>query len=452
MKRAVIIGGNAAGLSAASQVKRRQPDWEVVVLEKGTFISYGSCGIPYFIEGLVPNIENLITLNPETAINKRQLDLRTGTEVTGLDLKQKQITIKNSHTTENLSFDYLAICTGASATTAGIEIEGNEGVFTVHSLEDGIGIDNFIREHNPSRAAVIGGGFIAVELVEALHQRGINTHLIHRRESLARNLENEISRALLSEMEEKGVTLNLNRSVKGVESSPSGSTGNGAVVVHTQEGDLSFDMAIIAAGVHPNTGLLENADVDLGLKGAVRINSLMQTNYDYVYAAGDCVETFNRITGEPVYAPLALKANREGYVAGANIAGGWEEFPGIVETAVTKVFELGAARTGFTEERAREAGFDPYKVNATTGSRAHYYPGGGNLQNVLIADRQSKRLLGAQLSGPVEAVKRIDVYSTAITAGMTVEDTFNLDLAYAPPFAPVYDPVITTSRVARQQI
>ena len=322
VKKVVVIGGNAAGLSAASQVKRRRPEWEVTVLEKGTDISYGSCGIPYFLGGLVPSVDQLTTVTPEKAVNKRNLNLLTAAEATALDPQKKEVVVKTDCGSERLPFDFLAFCAGASATTSEIEVEGRQGIFTVHNLNDAREVDEFMRRHNPRKAAVIGGGFIAVELVEAFQRRGLETHLVHRRDSLARHLEQEISDSLLAEIEKKGVILQLNRKVKGV--SAENGTLAPEVIVHTEAEDLHYDMVVIATGVKPNTAMLEGTGIELGRKNAVKADAFMQTNYEGIYAAGDCAQTFNLVTGEPVFFPMALKANREGFIAGVNIAGGQE--------------------------------------------------------------------------------------------------------------------------------
>ena len=444
LKRAVVIGGNAAGLSVASQVKRRKPEWEVVVFEKGDYISYGACGLPYYVEGLVPQVDNLITLTPEDAIHKRQLDLRMGYNVTDLYPRENRIEVETPEGEESWGYDYLAVCTGASATLRGIKVQGSRGIFTINEMGDALKIDQYFQENSPQSVAVIGGGFIAVEMAEAFLHRGLETHLIHRRENLAKSLEPELSSSLLEKMEQQGVVLKMEHPVERLEETSSG------VAVNTEKGTFVYDMVLVATGVAPNTSILEKTGIELGVNGAVATDPCMRTNYENIYAAGDCTQALNLLTRDPVFVPLALKANREGFVAGSNMGGGKEEFPGVLETGITKFFEWGVARTGLTLEGAEKAGYQAHKTEVTTGSRAHYYPGSGRMQTFLVVDRSSKKLLGAQLFGPWDAVKRIDVYVAAITAGMTVEEIFNLDLAYAPPYSPVYDPIITAARIARK--
>jgi len=442
MQKVVIIGGNAAGLSAASQVKRQKPDWEVIVFEKGPFISYAACGIPYHVQGIVNSLEDLITVTPEEAINKRKLDLRLNHTVTAINPQEKSVAVDRPEGTLTENFDYLVIATGARPLRAGIEYRPSKRVSTVHTLDDSITLRNLIETEKP--CAVIGGGYIAVEMLEALKERGIETHLIHRRENLSHTFETEISDLAKAEMIRQGIVLNLNHSVLRIVER------DNSAEVYTEQGTLSYDLVIVATGVEPVSALAQQCGIEIGVKNSIRVNARMQTNFPYIYAAGDCTETKNLVTGKAVYVPLALKANKEGVTAGVNICGGEENFPGILGTAITKLCDLGLARTGLTLVEAENNGFDALRFSVKSNSKAHYYPGAGSLTAVLVAEKQGGRLLGAQLAGPVDSVKRIDVYATAITAGMTLDQIFQLDLAYAPPFSPVYDPIVLAGRVGRK--
>lgn len=446
MQKVVIIGGNAAGLSAASQVKRQKPDWEVIVFEKGPYISYAACGIPYHVQGIVPSLEDLITITPEEAVHKRKLDLRLNHSVTSINPQKKTVAVDKPEGPLTENFDYLVIATGARPLTAGIEYRPSKRVSTVHTLDDSIALRNLIETEKPGKCAVIGGGYIAVEMLEALNDRGIETHLIHRRENLARTFETEISDLAKAEMVRQGIVLNLNHTVLRVVE------GEKYAEVYTDQGTLNYDLAIVATGVEPVSALAQQCSIERGVKNSIRVNAHMQTNFPYIYAAGDCAETKDLVTGKAVYVPLALKANKEGVVAGVNICGGEETFPGILGTAITKLCDLGLARTGLTLAEAENNGFAALKFTVKSNSKAHYYPGAGSLTAVLVAEKQSGRLLGAQLAGPVDSVKRIDVYATAITAEMTLDQIFQLDLAYAPPFSPVYDPIVLAGRVGRKMI
>ncbi len=446
MKKIIVLGGNAAGMSAASQIKRQKPDWDVTVFEKGSYISYGACGIPYYIQGLVPKLESLITVTPEDAVKKRNLNLKLGHEATAIDPEAKNVTIKGPDGTATESFDYLLIATGARPMQAGIDYSPSKRIHTVHTMDDADGLYSFIEAESPKKCAVIGGGYIAIEMLEALKDRGLETHMIHRREDLSRTFEKEISDIAMAEIEKEGIVLNLNRSVTKVIGN------NAAVDVHIAREILKYDLVVVGAGVEPNSLIASECGIETGVKNSVRVNEYLQTNYPYIYSAGDCAETKDIITGKPVYVPLALKANKEGVVAGGNISGGREAFPGVLGTAITKFFNLGLARTGLTLDEAEEHGFEAIRYTVKTGSKAHYYPGSGQLTAVLIAENKGGRLLGAQLAGPVDSVKRIDVYATAIAAKMTLNQIFQLDLAYAPPFSPAYDPVVTAARVGRKKV
>ncbi len=446
MKNVIVIGGNAGGLSAASQVKRQQPDWNVIVLERGQYISYAACGIPYHVEGIVPGIESLLGVSPEDAREKRKLDLRQNSEVTAIDPEQKTVTVKTDEGKNTIDFDCLVIATGAKPMQAGIEYTPSQRIYNAHTLEDSNAIRTFVEKEKPKRCAVIGGGYIAIEMLEAFLARGLETHLFHRRDALTRSFEKEISDLAFAEMEKEGVKLNLNKTVKQITEDDNG------VKVHCPEETATFDLVIVAAGVEANSVLARAAGIETGIKGSIKVNEYMQTIYPFIYSAGDCTETRNIVSKQPVFVPLALKANKEGVAAGINISGGKEAFPGVLGTAITKFCNLGLARTGLTLAEAEANEFKAVKFSVTAGSKSGYYPGAGPLTAILTAEQETGRLLGAQLAGPVDGVKRIDVYATAITMNMNVEQIFQLDLAYAPPFSPVYDPVVLTGRVGRKKV
>ena len=459
MKKVVVIGANGAGMSAASQVKRQKPDWDVMVFEKGAYISYAACGIPYYVQDVVSKFEKLVLVTPEMAIGERKLDLRINSEVTAIEPEAKTVTVEGPEGVYSESFDYLVMATGALPLTGDIKFklspDGSEKrVFFVNKLDDGVAIKALIEKGAVKKCAVIGAGYIGIEMMEAFKDRGLETHLVHRSSSLARSFEPEISEIVMAEIEKSGVVMHLNNSVIGVSESVAGdnsnNNGEGAVTVHTEKGDLRFDLAILGTGVIPNSELAGRCGIETGVKGSVRVNEYMQTNIPYIYAVGDCAETKSLVTGKPLHIALALKANKEGVIAGKHICGLQESFPGVLGSAITKFFELGIARTGLTFGEAEEEGFEPVKIKLSAGSKAHYYSGAGKMNIVLIASQKDGRLLGAQLTGPEDSVKRIDVYATAITAAMTIDDIYNLDLAYAPPFSPVYDPVVLSGRIGRK--
>ena len=446
MTKIMIIGGNAAGMSAASQIKKLKPEWQAVVLEKGNHISYAACGIPYYIGGSVSRLDQLVALTPETAVQERGIDLRLGHTVTEVNLKEKMLLIETPDGQKRESFDYLVISTGTIPLIDGISAQESERIFFVKNLEGGLRLQRFLDSGKPQNCAVIGGGYIALEMVEAFRARGLATYLLHRRNELAKTFEPEISALILKKMEAEGVILRMGDAVHALREA------DNRVLVETASGESAFDCAVIAAGVAPNTALFKETPLQLGLKGSIKVDQALRTNCDFVYAAGDCTETIHLVTGKPAYIPLALKANKEGFIAGVNICGGQEAFPGVVGTAILKLFDLGVARTGLTLNEADGNGFSAVKYRLSSHSRAAYYPEAGKLESIIVIERGSGRILGAQMAGPLDSVKRIDIYAAAVQYRMTLQDLYNLDLAYAPPFSPVYDPVILAARIGKKLV
>ena len=340
----------------------------------------------------------------------------------------------------------MLIATGSYPQVTGINYQESDRIFMLKNLYDMEKIDVFIKKNPAAKCAVVGGGYIGVEMLEAFKARGLETHLIHRRQDLARTFEIEISDLIKEKMSQNGVVLNLETSIKQIKEV------DGKVVVSTDKGDLEYDFVFLGMGVLPASRLAAESGIELGVKDSIKVNEYLQTNYRDIYAAGDCVQTVHMLSKEPVYVPLALKANKEGMLAGMNIAGQKTPFQGVLGTAVTKCFDLGIARTGLTYEEAKRLGFDPVKITINSMSRARYYPGSQNIFSLIVAEKNTGLILGAQLAGPLDGVKRIDVYATAIHNKMNLDEVFNLDLAYAPPYAPVYDPVLLAARVGRKMV
>ncbi|HDP26356.1 MAG TPA: hypothetical protein ENN34_13070 [Deltaproteobacteria bacterium] len=443
--RVIVIGGDAAGMSAASQVKRLKPEYEVIVFERGRYISYAACGIPYYIGGAVGALEDLLEVLPEEAREKRNIDLRLGHRVVSIDPSERTVTVDHEGSRRIEPYDRLVIATGARPQTQGIDIGTFSNVFTMNDLYDASLIMDFIAEHKPRSVAVIGGGYIGLEAVESFCSLGISTTLVHRREDLHRAFEKEISDTIKEKLTENGVTLSLGHPLKGLEQRA------GKIGVVRDTDTIEVDAVVLAIGVEPNSDLASDAGVTLGANRAIRVNEFMETDRDGIYAAGDCATASMATFGIEVHAPLALKANKQGLIAGMNIAGVREAFAGVMNTAITKVFDLGVARTGLSFAQAQDLGLDPEKIMVQSRDRARYYPGSSSIQSLVIVGKKNRRVLGAQLAGRVESVKRIDVYATALYNRMTIDQLFDLDLAYAPPFSPVYDPVLLAARVARKK-
>lgn len=443
-KKVVVIGGNGAGMSAASQVKRRRPNWNVTVFEKGSRISFAACGMPYYLAGRVPSPGQLVELLPEEAVRERGIDLRLNCEVKEIKPKEKAVLVKSARGEAWEPFDYLVIATGALPQTFPFVPEKPRRVFTLRGLSDMLVMQEFLQAEKPKKCAVMGAGYIGLEMAETFKTLGLETHLVHRRSDLAKNFEKEISDRIKEELVKNGVVLQLDTDVKGMRETERG------VVLETGKGEIEYDFVLLGFGVVPNTALAKACGIELGIKGAIRVNEYMQTNYDYIYAAGDCAEAVNRVSGEKVYVPLALKANKEGLVAGLNITGKKTSFKGVLGSAVLKIFDLGVAMTGLTLEQA-QAKFEAVKFDVTSPAKARYYQP-EKIFTVVVAEKGTGRILGAQLAGPLDAVKRIDTFACAIHNGMTLDDLFELDLAYAPPFSPVYDPVLVAARVGRKRL
>ncbi len=441
--KVVVIGGDAAGMSAASQIKRLKPDYNVIVFEKTKYVSYAACGMPYYIEGLIPNFESLIEITPEKFINERKIDLRLNSEITEINPEEKFVIVNNE---KKENFDYLVIATGATPILEGLPADSFENIFTINDLYDTEKIFKFIENNKPKRCAVLGGGFIAIEMVEAFKERGLDTFLIHRRDTLSKSFEPEISEIIVNKMKEKGIELLLENKIVKIEHR------NSTIIIKTDKTELEVDFVLVAFGVKPNTEIFKKAGIKTGIKDGIIIDEYCRTNYEYIYSAGDCALAKNIVNDKLVFSPLALKANREGYLAGRNIAGKKEKIAGIVQTGITKTFDLGIARTGLTFEEAKNSGFNAVKFDFISRTKARYYPDSEKIKTIVVAEKGTGKLLGAQMAGPVYSVKRIDTFATALFNKMTLKDIFQLDLAYSPPFSPVWDPVLLAARIGEKHI
>jgi len=446
-KLLVVIGGVAAGLSAASYVKRRRPDIEVLVLEKSHYASYGSCGLPYLIEGLVEDPAELIARPIEELREKRGLDVRVLHEVVSIDVEKRRVFARNIEADKEfvVQFDWLVISTGASALLPSFPGVNSEGVFTLRTLEDGIRVENYIKSKSPRSVAIVGGGYIGIEVAEAFSIRGFEVTVIEKLPRILSNYDEEISDKVKEELNEKGVKLIVGSGVGAIERSRE------VTKVITERETIETEMVLLGIGIKANTNLANDAGIELGESGAINVNGRMETNLPGVYACGDCAEVYHRILKRNVWIPLGDTANKQGRVAGANIVGEDIVFPGIIGTSATKAFELELARTGLGESEAETEGFDISTTLIESNTRAHYYPGLKSIMVKLIAEKGTKKLVGAQAIGGEAVAKRIDVLATAIWAGMTLDEIAWLDLTYVPPVAPVWDPVLVAAQVGMKK-
>lgn len=446
--RIVIIGGDAAGMSAASKIRREQPERNILVLERTAFTSYSACGIPYFLGGLFDDFEQLIARSPETFREKYDIDVRTGHEVIAIDPSSQRVTVRNSHDQEiQEPYDQLLLATGARPSCPEVANADAAGIFGLSTLASGLRVHEFMSTNQPKTAVVVGGGYIGLEMAEALVRQGLDVSLVQRSSEVMGTLDPDMGQLVSEALRDTGVTLYLEEQLEAFEEK----CGTVSAVV-TSRRTLPADLVILGMGVQPNAELAANADIRLGAKGAIEVDSRMRTSTKNIWAAGDCAATVHRLTGQPVYIALGTIANKQGVVAGTNLSGGDARFPGVVGTAVSKICAVEVARTGLQEKELSKLDINYATATIKAKTRAGYFPGAGPITVKMIAERISGRLLGAQIVGMEGAAKRIDIVATALTAGMTVMDLIDLDLSYAPPFSPVWDPVQTAARQLVKQI
>ncbi len=371
---------------------------------------------------------------------KRNIDVFLYHEATRILLQRKAVMIRNTATGEGkeYSYDKLLIASGARAFVPPIKGLDRKGVFTLRPLEDGIAIKEYIGSNSPKNGLLIGAGYIGMEMAESFTEAGMKVTVVEKMPSIVGTMDDEITEIIEKELNSKGVKLLKSKAV--AEFAGEDSRLNRAILDGGEM--IDADIAVVGAGLRPNSEIAREAGIELGKTGAIKVNQRMETNIPDIYAAGDCAESYHLVLGRNVYIPLATTANKQGRVAGENIAGGEVSFPGIVGTAIFKVFDLEVGRTGITEKEAKVEGIDYVSNVIEHGSRAPYYPGVSPIRIKLLADKKTGRLLGAQMVGREGVSKRIDVFATALTVKMTAHDMRNLDLGYAPPFSPPYDPIL----------
>lgn len=439
----VIIGGDAAGMSAASKVRREQPDFEVIVFEKSLYTSYSACGIPYFISGEVANLDELIVRSPEEFIEKYNIQVKTSHEVLEVDTDLNKVLVHNHNDKTQFweSYDKLLIATGGKAFCPEVKNHTVDGIFGIQTLNSGKKVATFIEKHQPKNAVIIGGGYIGLEMAEALILKKIKVTIVNRGKEIMSTLDPDMGKKVNEAMQSLGVTIYNSESLEYFQEK------NGIVsAVVTDKKTIKTDMVILGMGTAPNTSFLEKSKIKLSEKKAIRVNRKQQTNIKNVWAAGDCAETRNLVSKKPFYIALGTVANKTGLVAGTNIAGKELKFPGVVATAVCKICVYEIARTGLLERECKEYEIDFVSTIIKSKTRAGYFPGAKDIFVKLIAEKKTGKLLGGQIIGEEGAAKRIDVLATALTCKLTLQNIIDLDLSYAPPFSPVWDPVQTAAR------
>jgi NADPH-dependent 2,4-dienoyl-CoA reductase/sulfur reductase-like enzyme len=455
-KRLIVVGGVAAGMSAAAKAKRTDRDLEVVVYEKGPYISYAACGMPYYIAGDVADFHELIVRTPEQ-MAKQGVTVHIRHEVMSIDAEGRAVTVQDLEEGRTFTepYDRLVVATGARAawpSLPGSDRPGSsgsalDGIFGLRPLESGVDVKRFVQEQQPKKAMIVGGGYIGIEMAETFCRLGMDVTMIVRSGKVMRaTLDDDVRERVHAELAHHGV--------KVVQGTPTRFEGQGAVEsVLTSEGQNPCDVVMLGVGARPNVELAHEAGVALGPTGAIAADDQMRTNLTDVYAAGDCCEALHLVTGAPAYVPLGSTANKQGRVAGENAAkewsgGGKATFGGIVGTMVVRCFDLAVASTGLSAARARTLGYTVEETLIQAKDLSHYFPGVADIHVKLVVDGGSGRLLGGQLVGPHRSVKRIDILATALHNRMTVSDLQRLDLSYAPPFSPVWDPILVAANVA----
>jgi NADPH-dependent 2,4-dienoyl-CoA reductase/sulfur reductase-like enzyme len=440
MIKFLVIGGDAAGMSAASKVKRNRPNFDVTVLEQTMDVSYSACGIPYNIADPGRIIDDLVVRHADVFREKQGIDLRTGCRAESINRSDRNVTYTDAGGYEKaLPYDKLLIATGASPIIPDLPGVLLPGVFALKNLEDGRRIKKFIRENVVKKAVIIGMGYIALEMCEALRANDIDVDMVKPRPSFIPWMNGELAEMVIEEVEKNNVRIHPGHEIRGIERHDRG------LRVICSGINMECDLVLIATGVKPNSRLAKEAGLDLGPSGSIAVNKSLLTSDENIYAAGDCADAYHVVTGKKVWIPLALRANRAGWAVADNIIGDHMEITGIVGTAVFKVFDLQVARTGLSIEDAEKAGFEPVEAMITSRSRAHAHPDSSIIGVQMVGDRKSGRLLGVQIVGKEGAAHRINAPAVALHAKMSVEKFSRCDLAYAPPFSPVWDPMLTAA-------
>ncbi len=447
MKRLVVIGGDAAGMSAASQARRmRGPDeLEIIALERGGWTSYSACGIPYYVGGLVETVEELIARTPAEFRSRQHIDVRMRTEATSIDLDRREVRTcgVDSGVEAGIGFDQLMIATGARPLRPDVPGLDATGVYGVVTLDDAMDIRRAVVDGKSRRAVVLGGGYIGVEMAEMLLERGLEVTVVLADPLPLALVDEDMGERVCAAMTAMGIDVVTCAPVLGIETTPDGS----ARCVVTADGSYDADIVVLGLGVRPDADLGRQAGLAVGDFGGLLVDERQSCGED-VWAAGDCTETVHRLTGKRLSVALGTHANRQGRIAGTNIGGGSATFPGVLGTAITKVGDCEIARTGLSSREIKTAGLTADSTTVESTTRAGYYPGAAAVVTKLLHERDTGRLLGAQIVGGPGSAKRIDVFAAALWNEMTVADIAGMDLSYAPPFSPTLDPVSITARKA----
>ena len=436
--KVIIIGGVAAGATAAARIRRLDEKAEIKVFERTGYISYANCGLPYYIGDVITDPAQLTLQTPESFLTRFRIDMKVHHEVTAIHPDSKTVSVRNLETGDEFTeaYDKLILAPGAKPAQPKLSGIGIDRLFTLRTVEDTFRIREYIRENRPESAVLAGGGFISLELAENLTELGMDVTIVQRPMQLMNPFDPEMAAFIHSQMRRHGVKLALGYTVEGFEES-----GEGVDVLLKDAKPLHADMVIMAIGVTPDTHLAEEAGLELGIRGSIVVNDRMETSVPDIYAAGDAVQVRHFVTGQDAVISLAGPANRQGRIIADNICGGDSRYTGSQGSSVIRIFEMTAAVTGINETGAKNAGIDADSVILSPMNHAGYYPGGSLMTIKAVFEKETYRLLGAQIIGYEGVDKRIDVIATAIRSGMKATELKDLDLAYAPPYSSAKDPV-----------
>lgn len=436
--KVVIVGGVAGGATAAARIRRLDEQAEIVVFERSGYVSYANCGLPYYISGVISDGEDLTLQTPESFDARFRVDMRVHHEVTAVNKEKKTVSVKNLENGEEFeeAYDKLILSPGAKPAQPKLPGVGIDKLFTLRTVEDTFRIKEYIDSHKPKSAVLAGGGFISLEVAENLRELGMDVTIVQRPKQLMNPFDSDMASFIHAEMRKHGVKLALGHTVEGFEEKD-----NGVDVLLADAEPLHADMVVLAIGVTPESTLAKESGLELGIKGSILVNDRMETSVPDIYAVGDAVQVKHFVTGEDAIISLAGPANKQGRIAADNICGKDSRYMGSQGSSVLKIFDLTAAVTGINESSAQKSGLNVDKVVLSPMSHAGYYPGGKIMTMKVIFEKDTYRLLGAQIVGYEGVDKRIDVLATAIHCGMKAYELKDLDLAYAPPYSSAKDPV-----------
>ena len=434
--KVVVVGGVAGGASAAARLRRLDESAEIIMFERGEYISFANCGLPYYIGGEITDRAALTLQTPQSFHSRFHVDVRINSEVTAIDPKAKQVTVRSKDRGEYTeSYDKLILSPGAAPIRPPMEGADNERVFTLRNIPDTYKIRGYVEEQHPKSAVVVGGGYIGVEMAENLKNAGVDVTIVELADHVIAPLDYDMACDVHRYLKEKGVGLILQNGVQSIREE------DGALRLTLSDGEIDTDLAIMAVGVRPDTALAKEAGLELNRRGAIVVDEHMLTSDPDIYAVGDAVEVTDFVTGEKAYIPLAGPANKQGRIAADNICGIPTTYKNTQGSAVLKIFDMTVATTGVNERAAKAAGLDYDKVYTFSNSHASYYPGSTGMSIKTLYEKGTGKILGAQIVGFDGVDKRCDVLATAIRAGMTAKDLTELELCYAPPFGSAKDPV-----------